>query len=90
MMGGCLNISDKITKLIASKWGSLAICHRYTQKDSSFKDFILNHIDPTCNTEILKTIVTNSGENCKYDMTTFCDEIRSRATNSIKIIKAMP
>ncbi len=82
--------SDKVTQLLVSQWDSILTCHKYTQSELSFREFLLNHIDPTCDTDLLMIIESNSRLKCDKGMSAFCEEIGQRASQSIKLIETIP
>jgi hypothetical protein len=73
--------SDSIVKLMALDWKQLEGLARLAEKDASFKNFVLRHVDETASYDDLITVVSNARTRCPEHLADFCKliEVRARA-----------
>jgi hypothetical protein len=64
--------SDSVSKLLANDWSSFGRLLTLTSADRMFRQFVLNHIDPTVPQVVLLNISTNAQSKCPVGGRSLC------------------
>ncbi len=67
--------SEVVATLLTSKWQTFPSLNKITLKDSSFKNFVIRHIDELMTPDQWNEIKTHSAKNCPNGCASLCEEI---------------
>lgn len=68
--------SESISMLMVGKWKTLDRLAKLVKKDSTFREFVIRHLDETVPIDRLKKIKLNAESNCSKTAQDICLEIR--------------
>lgn len=71
--------SYSVAMMLSAKWEELAELHELTKQDSSFRAFVIKHIDETMTAEQQRKIVSFSRNQCPATLLDLCQEIYLKA-----------
>jgi hypothetical protein len=74
--------SSAIIKALADHWDSLLELKKITSADSTFLDFVLQHIDATAGEGYLRKILANS-DKCPRGCESICERIQNKITAAL-------
>jgi hypothetical protein len=75
--------TDAVVHLLTSDWSSLKDAEQLSARSSSFRSFLLRHIDASADTEDLKAIVNFSKSKCPANLKSFCTSIHRAAERAV-------
>jgi hypothetical protein len=67
--------SDVITRLLSDDWKSVKRLVTLSNRNKSFKNFVLKHIDESVSEDVLTRIATNARQSCPADGERLCVSI---------------
>jgi hypothetical protein len=73
---------DTVGRLLVTDWQHVNVLYELTVSDSSFKRFVLRHIDGSLDQDVLKTIAVNARQRCPSGRTAFCTLIAAKVKNA--------
>ena len=76
--------SESIARILVETWPSLPRFSRLSASDSTFRRFVLRHIDSTLVQEDLKKIAENAKAKCPKDIGRTCADIARQAEVALK------
>lgn len=81
-----LHFSDNVVRLLAHNWKEIADLQKLVSSDSTFRRFVLKHVDATTDSEDLKTVLLNSGEYCPASAKQLCQSLKAQSISALKEI----
>jgi hypothetical protein len=75
--------SDIAAHILATKWNTLRELQVLTKTDTSFRRFVIEHIDATADRTELKTVRQNATQRCPSDASSLCREIAGAAAKAM-------
>jgi len=76
--------SDAVVVQLARRWSTLTELNQISQRDPTFRGFVLKHIDATTDSDDLKAVATNASTRCPKVLKTLCTDIENAAKQAIK------
>jgi hypothetical protein len=76
--------SEAVARLFVDKWDELPQLVKLTAGDTTFRSYVLRHINTTLNTDDLVKIAESAKEKCPVGISSFCGRIHTAAVNASK------
>jgi hypothetical protein len=76
--------TEAVVHLLASDWKSVNGAASISKRNDAFREFLLEHIDATADTDELKQIASFSESKCPQGLSTFCKAIHRSANAAIQ------
>lgn len=80
-------VSDYVVVSLAHRWHDLAKLRRQIERDPRFEAFVLQHVDPTTDSDDLQAIVENATKRCPSHSATFCTSLAGAARKALEEIR---
>lgn len=76
--------SDEVVRMLAFEWRKLEDLRRIIKRDPAFQDFVLRHIDETCDRDDLNRLLRNAKEDCPRRSRRLCERMRREAEEALE------
>jgi hypothetical protein len=76
--------SDYVAQSLANYWNRFGELTSLIKKDPLFEDFVLRHIDATCNPKHLKAILKHTRTNCPSNNDNLCKKIEKATISALE------
>jgi hypothetical protein len=80
-------VSDYVAVSLGQRWSDLPRLQREMKRNSRFEAFVIQHIDPTDDSDDLAAIVENATQRCPIHSETLCASLAKAAREALKQIE---
>ena len=77
-------ISDFVVTSLAKQWHTLSALQQAINRNSSFKGFVMKHIDSTTDENNLRLVAHNAKAKCPSTLLNLCGEIKKNTQAALK------
>ena len=82
---GCVaeTLDRRIVAMLATDWQSVSELHGLSEKQLSFKRFVLKHLGGDSDSKQLRRVQANARKSCPTGLETFCREVTAAASRGL-------